>query len=168
MILLDPERWKKAFPKRVFPHEQEFLGDSLTLALPILNNEGLLVLPEWRWFTLDRAAIQTWCLSFPGVTEDVKWESNLVFSVGKKMFAVMDVTDPTGLSFKVDPEFFYVLTEMENICAAPYLGRYKWVKLAHLDVLPSDKLQNLLAQAYHMVFEKLPKKVKVQITAEAS
>jgi predicted DNA-binding protein (MmcQ/YjbR family) len=27
------------------------------------------------------------CRSLPGVTEDVKWENDLIFSVGGKMFA---------------------------------------------------------------------------------
>jgi predicted DNA-binding protein (MmcQ/YjbR family) len=51
------------------------------------------------------------CLSFPGCTDDVKWESNLVFSVGLKMFAVTDTATPaSGISFKVDDERFLELT----------------------------------------------------------
>ncbi len=33
------------------------------------------------------------CRSLPGVTEDVKWGDNLVFSVAAKMFAVFDVPE---------------------------------------------------------------------------
>ena len=32
--------------------------------------------------------IRTFCLALPSVTEDVKWEKDLVFSIGAKMFAV--------------------------------------------------------------------------------
>lgn len=35
---------------------------------------------------LDHA--KTLCRSLPGATEDLKWESSLVFSVGGKMFAI--------------------------------------------------------------------------------
>ena len=43
---------------------------------------------------MDPEAFRADCLSFPGVTEDLKWEHDLVFSVGKKMFAVL-VLEPT-------------------------------------------------------------------------
>ena len=29
------------------------------------------------------------CLELPHATEDIKWETNLVFSVGEKMFAIV-------------------------------------------------------------------------------
>lgn len=46
------------------------------------------------------------CRALPGATEDVKWESNLVFSVAAKMFAVTGVDgDANGISFKVDHVF---------------------------------------------------------------
>lgn len=33
--------------------------------------------------------IQTICKSLPGVTEDIKWGHDLVFSIGGKMFCVV-------------------------------------------------------------------------------
>lgn len=35
---------------------------------------------------MDIEVMRSICQSFPGVTEDVKWEHDLVFSVGLKMF----------------------------------------------------------------------------------
>ena len=35
--------------------------------------------------------LRKYCLAFPGATEDVKWGSDLCFSVGAKMFAVTGV-----------------------------------------------------------------------------
>lgn len=113
---------------------------------------------------MDRAAVIALCHSFPGVTEDVKWETNQVFSVGGKMFAVMNTEDPTGLGFKTDPELFYALTEMDGVNPSPYLARYKWVSLERLDTLKDDMIQNLVTDSYRMVFDKLPKKVRKQIT----
>ena len=49
------------------------------------------------------------CLSLPGVTEDIKWESDLCFSVAGKMFCGTSVDVDSGASFKVtveDPEGF--------------------------------------------------------------
>ena len=62
---------------------------------------------------------------WPGVTEDIKWGADLVFSVGGKMFAVTG-TDPKqsgGISFKVPDERFLELTDRKGIVPAPYLAR---------------------------------------------
>ena len=44
------------------------------------------------------------CRSLPGATEDVKWDNDLVFSVGGKMFACFSLPEGNPLSFKVDPD----------------------------------------------------------------
>jgi hypothetical protein len=46
--------------------------------------------------------IGTW----PGVSEGIKWGADLVFSVGGRMFCVLDTDDSGRLSFKVDDERF--------------------------------------------------------------
>lgn len=37
------------------------------------------------------------CLALPHVTEDVKWETNLVFSVAEKMFAITALPGPHAM-----------------------------------------------------------------------
>ena len=39
-------------------------------------------------------SIRRWCLALPGVTEDIKWDDDLVFSVGGKMFCVAMLDPP--------------------------------------------------------------------------
>ncbi len=49
--------------------------------------------------------IQNICRQLPGVTEDIKWEHDLVFSIGGKMFCVVGLDQsPTTASFKVNDE----------------------------------------------------------------
>ena len=50
-------------------------------------------------------------------TEDIKWEKDLVFSVGSKMFAVLPTEDyPDKLiSFKCSEDDFLSLTQMDGI-----------------------------------------------------
>ena len=43
--------------------------------------------------------LRKYCLSLPAVTEDVKWENNLVFSVGGKMFCMAALEQPLHFSF---------------------------------------------------------------------
>ena len=58
--------------------------------------------------------IQTFCKKMPGVTEDIKWEHDLVFSIGGKMFCVAGLDqDPTSASFKVKDEEFDELPRTE-------------------------------------------------------
>lgn len=97
------------------------------------------------------------CRSFPGVTEDVKWGNDLVFSVGGKMFAAMDLQPPHSLGFKCTPEEFGALVEREGIIPAPYLARAMWVQEEALgEALDKRELEQLLKQAYDLVVAKLP------------
>ena len=109
--------------------------------------------------------IQKCCLGFPGVTEDLKWGSNMVFSVAEKMFASisLDERKPVRLSFKADPDEYEVLIQQDGIIPAPYLARAKWVMLERLDALDRVLLTQKLKQAYELVFAKLTKKKKAEI-----
>lgn len=66
------------------------------------------------------------CLSFPGVTEDLKWGDHLVFSVGNKMFCVVGLDQsPTTSSFKVSDDAFEEVSNRMHFKPAPYLARHK-------------------------------------------
>ncbi len=108
------------------------------------------------------------CRTFPGCTEDVKWESNAVFSVGTRMFAVSTVDVPaTGISFKVDDERFLELTDRPGIIPAPYLARAKWVYVESAKALNDAEAAQLLRRAYDIIFAKLTKKLQKEIGESA-
>lgn len=103
--------------------------------------------------TLD--SIRTLCLSFPRTTENVQWEDELCFKVGGKIFAMVGLASvPQRLVFKCDPETFAELTEREGIVPAPYVGRYKWVMLESMNVLPDSELSHFIRESYAMVATK--------------
>lgn len=103
-------------------------------------------------------AVRAFCLALPGATEDVKWGDDLVFSVGGKMFAAMDLNPPHNLSFKCAPETFHELVERDGIVPAPYLARAMWVQEQELGAaLDSTELEPLLRAAYALVVSKLPR-----------
>ncbi len=113
---------------------------------------------------MDTKAIQRYCQTLPGTIEDLKWGCDLCFCVGKKMYAVLGIgEEKPGLSFKVSPEDFAVLTEHPEIIPAPYLARYHWVCLNHTDVLTDKDLKQRLADSYQMIFDRLPKKIRQAI-----
>jgi predicted DNA-binding protein (MmcQ/YjbR family) len=112
-------------------------------------------------------ALRRYCLSLPHATEDVQWGNNLLFRIGRKMFAIaaLDRT-PTSVSFKCTPEEFAELVEREGIIPAPYLARNKWVLLESLDALPAKELKRLIKDSYAMVAAKLPKRVRGELGLE--
>jgi predicted DNA-binding protein (MmcQ/YjbR family) len=97
------------------------------------------------------------CMALPGATEDIKWGADLAFSVGGKMFCVVNVEPPHQMSFKCTPDGFAVLIEREGIIPAPYLARAMWVQESELGtVLERRELEGLLRTSYELVVAKLP------------
>ena len=111
---------------------------------------------------MDIESVRKFCLSLPHVTEDVQWGNDLLFRIGNKMFAVVGLEPSSDhcMSLKCTPEKFAELTERDGIIPAPYVARYHWVALQRFDALPEPELKALLSQAYELVRDKLPKKIK--------
>lgn len=98
------------------------------------------------------------CLQLPGAKEDVKWGSDLVFSVGKKMFAVVCLDPPHTLAFKCTRDTFAELVERDGIVPAPYLARAMWVQERAVgEVLDSREAEALIRASYELVVATLPK-----------
>jgi predicted DNA-binding protein (MmcQ/YjbR family) len=101
--------------------------------------------------------IREFCLSFPRATEKLQWGDELCFKVGAKIFVMLGLDNPR-LCFKCTPEIFAELIEREDICPAPYVGRYKWVMLDRLDAVRWNELQELIRASYEMVAAKAPRR----------
>jgi predicted DNA-binding protein (MmcQ/YjbR family) len=106
------------------------------------------------------------CLGFPGVTEQIQWEDDLLFKVGGKMFALTPL-EPSRLwlCLKADPEEFAELTERPGIIPAPYLARAKWIAIESADAVSAAEAAGLLKKSYEMVLTKLPKGMREKIAA---
>ena len=101
-------------------------------------------------------SIRRYCLSFPHATEDMPWPDDLCFKVEGKIFAGVSLsTVPKGITLKCNPDTFAELIEQEGIGPAPYVGRYKWVRLESLDILRDGELKDLIRQSYEMVAVKV-------------
>ena len=104
--------------------------------------------------------LQQFCLSLPAVTQDVKWDNDLVFSVGTKMFCIAALTPPMTCSFKVPDDIFEELSVQPHFVPAPYMARAKWVQVTDASVLTRKEWEAYLQQSYQLVVAKLTKKVK--------
>jgi predicted DNA-binding protein (MmcQ/YjbR family) len=116
--------------------------------------------------TFGDSALEDFCRALPGVTEDVKWDDDLVFSVGAKMFAVFSLPEGEPFSFKVDPDLFPALSQQEGIRPAPYLARHSWVLVSRRDLLPPETVRGFLQESYNLVAGKLSKKLRKSLGIE--
>lgn len=105
--------------------------------------------------------IQAICRQLPGVTEDIKWEHDLVFSVGGKMFCALGLDkSPTSASFKVKDDEFEEICDWPGFMPAPYLARHKWVWVEDINRLKKADWEKYLSQSYQLVKDKLPLKLR--------
>lgn len=109
-------------------------------------------------------ALRTRVGHWPGVTEDIKWGCDLVFSVGGKMFCVLDTGGSGRLSFKVEESRFLEFTDRPGILPAPYMARARWISLDRADALPEAERDALLRASYQRVLSKLPKRTQRALT----
>jgi predicted DNA-binding protein (MmcQ/YjbR family) len=107
--------------------------------------------------------IRKFCMALPGVTEDVKWGNDLVFSIGGRMFCVASLDEPFGCSFKVRDEEFEEMSSREGFMPAPYMARAKWVKVDAPSRLNKKEWQRYIKQGYELVKLKLTKKERAAL-----
>ena len=118
---------------------------------------------------MDIEAIRQYCLEFPFTTEIVRWGADLCFKVDGKLFVVAAIEMvPPRLSFKCTPENFAELCERTGIIPAPYMARAQWVSLLGLNAVPDDELRELIAESYRLVWERLPKKRRVELESSVA
>ncbi|HEX7183136.1 MAG TPA: MmcQ/YjbR family DNA-binding protein [Thermoanaerobaculia bacterium] len=114
----------------------------------------------------DADPLLDFCRKLPGVTEDVKWGNDLVFSVGGKMFAAFGLPEHEPIGFKVEPALFPVLTQRPGVVPAPYLAQHSWVNVKTRDTLPRQELEELLRESHALVAQKLSKKARASLGLE--
>lgn len=109
--------------------------------------------------------IQKFCASLPGAIGDRKWEIDFVYTVGKKMFAVVfiDRAGESHVSFKVDDDLFLQYADRPGFIPAPYLARMKWVQVRDLKAVSDAELKALLRRSYDLVARKLTKKLRAEL-----
>ena len=115
---------------------------------------------------MNTETLRTICLQLPAVKEDMKWENDLVFSIGGKMFCVTSFEEPFKASFKVPDEAFEELCNREGIVPAPYLARAKWVMAGNEAGLSKKEWETFVAQSHALIKAKLTKKQKKDLGLE--
>ena len=103
---------------------------------------------------------------WPGVSTDIKWGDDLVYSVAGKMFAVYCLAGPSAgrVSFKAGQERFLELTDQPEFIPAPYLARAHWVTLEDPSRLEPEALAGFVRRSYEQVRARLTKKLQRELS----
>jgi predicted DNA-binding protein (MmcQ/YjbR family) len=115
---------------------------------------------------MDIESVRAYCVSLPFVTEDFPFDNTtLVFKVGSKIFALVDVEDFTFINLKSDPEKAVDLRErFEGIKPGYHMNKKHWNSVYIQFDVSEKQLFDLINQSYHLVFDALPKKLKNELT----
>ncbi|HIW33911.1 MAG TPA: MmcQ/YjbR family DNA-binding protein [Candidatus Paenibacillus intestinavium] len=117
---------------------------------------------------MNKEQLQLLCQAHLGVTYDyqVEWQADRYF-IGGKMFAMIG-TDAKGTSIitmKCDPERAETLREtVEGVVPGYYMNKAHWNSIYFDADVSSEMMGSLIKHAYELVFDKLTKKLKQEIT----
>lgn len=106
--------------------------------------------------------LRDYCLSLPFSEEKFPFDDEtLVFCVGRKIFALVDLENATRVNLKCNPEQAIMLRETyEGIIPGWHMNKKHW-NTVFFDTDVSDKLLlELVLNSYNLVVERLPKRLK--------
>lgn len=96
-----------------------------------------------------------------GVSEDIKWDEHLCFSIAGKMFLIINLHEvPVSASFKIDEEAFEAYCQKPGFIPAPYLARYHWVQVDDINKLSKTEWEQNVENSYQLVAANLPLNVR--------
>ncbi len=100
----------------------------------------------------------------PTVTEDLFAEDWISFRIAGKWFMLMQLDTPEPrVAVKLDPERGSDLRDhYDGIQPAYHMNKQHWNDI-YLNDVPTELVEELIREAYQLVRNKLPKKVKAEL-----
>lgn len=114
--------------------------------------------------------LREYCIAKDGATESFPFgEETLVFKVGGKIFALLDIESrPTTINLKCDPERAVLLREEFSVVKPGYhMNKKHWNTVTVNSSIRSSDLQEWINHSYDLVRKSLPKAVRDQLTLTA-
>ncbi len=108
---------------------------------------------------------RAFCINLPFVTESFPFDdTTLVFKVGGKMFALIDVEQAISANLKYDPERAIELREKFNAVNPGYhMNKQHWNTITFNEDVSNDLLKELILHSYELIYSSLPKKLKNEL-----
>ena len=104
---------------------------------------------------MDIESAREYCLSLPQTTEDFPFdETTLVFRIGGKIFAMMDLENTEWFVLKCQPEYAIELRERHpEIVPAWHMNKKHWNDL-YLNELDDELVRELISESYKLIILK--------------
>ena len=106
------------------------------------------------------------CMAMPFATEDIKYGSDLCFSVGGKIFVGTRISGPFRTGIKCDETDYDILVERDGIVPMPRLSTTFWIRIEKADALNTSEWERYIKKSYDYVFSALPEKAKFSLRGE--
>jgi predicted DNA-binding protein (MmcQ/YjbR family) len=100
------------------------------------------------------------CISLPHATEDLKYGTDLCFSVGNKIFCGTRIEGEFRTGIKCDESDFAFLIEREGIVPMPRLSTTFWIRIEKSNALNMMEWKQCVKKSYDLIVAGLPKKLK--------
>jgi len=109
--------------------------------------------------------LDTYCMAKKGVTVATPFdESTLVYKVMDKMFALTNINNFKSVNLKCDPEYALELrAEHVEIQPGYHMSKKHWNTILLNELLPDEKVYELIDHSYDMVVKGLTKKLKKEL-----
>jgi predicted DNA-binding protein (MmcQ/YjbR family) len=91
------------------------------------------------------------CLELPNATEDIKYGTDLCFSIGGKIFCGTRVTGNFRTGIKCEESDFADLTERDGIVPMPRLSATGWIRIEKHNALNNAEWKRYIKKSYDLV-----------------
>lgn len=114
---------------------------------------------------MNAESIREYCIAKKGTTESFPFnEDVLVFKVGGKMYALIDLSEPDSINLKCDPEYAVELREKYvDIQGGYHMHKKYWNTVALNGLLDKKLILSLIDHSYEQVVKGLGKKGEIFI-----
>ena len=109
---------------------------------------------------------RNFCLQLKGTSEGFPFDQKtLVFKVGGKLFALLDIDDFQAVNLKCDPEKAIDLRErFHGITAGYQMNKKHWNTVKFSSDVSQALIFDLTRHSYSLVFASLPKKLRDELS----
>jgi predicted DNA-binding protein (MmcQ/YjbR family) len=108
--------------------------------------------------------IRNICISLPHATEDIKYGTDLCFSLGNKIFCGTRIEGPFRTGIKCNESDFSNLIERQGIVPMPRLSTTYWIRIEKDNALSAFEWKHYIKKSFDLIMAGLPKKIKHSFT----
>jgi predicted DNA-binding protein (MmcQ/YjbR family) len=116
---------------------------------------------------MDLEKVRLQCLSKLGASESFPFDNQtLVFKVGGKIFALLDVEQTESINLKCEPEKAIELRErFISVMPGYHMNKKHWNTIQFNKDLSDQLILDCIDESYQLVYQSLSKKQRSEITA---